>query len=130
LNSAAFAFKVPPHGSVGDLGRNSIAGPGFWNVDFSIAKSFSLFGKESRRLQLRGDFFNVFNHANLGAPGGLMNAPLSDRGFPTMFFYNSNPNPAFGQALYGVSRQTTGFTAFSPLAAQQRQIQLQIKLFF
>jgi hypothetical protein len=115
---------------VGGLGRNSIAAPGFWNVDFSIAKSFSLFGKESRRLQFRSDFFNVFNHANLGAPGGFMNAPYSIRGFPTLVIYNPSPNPAFGQALYGVSRQTTGSTAFSPLAAQQRQIQLQIKLFF
>lgn len=130
LNPAAFETQLPPEGSAGGLGRNSIAGPGFWNVDISIARSFHLFGKEANKLQLRGDFFNVFNHANLGAPDGYMNAPYPIQLFNSGVGYNPAFNPAFGQAFYGVSRQTTGLTAFAPLAAQQRQIQFQIKLFF
>jgi hypothetical protein len=111
LNQKAFTLPAA-EGTLGALGRNSIAGPGFWNVDLSVARSFPLFRSETRRLQIRADFFNAFNHANLNAPDGYKDSPT------------------FGQALYGQSTKSTGFTAVTPLAAQQRQIQLQIKLFF
>ena len=34
-----------------------------WNVDFSLAKNFSL--RENVRLQIRTDMFNALNHTNL-----------------------------------------------------------------
>lgn len=48
-------------GAVATAGRNTLQLPGINNVDFSIFKNFR-FG-ERRRIQLRADFFNVFNHA-------------------------------------------------------------------
>ena len=36
----ATAFVNPPPGVLGSVGRNAFAGPGFWNVDLSLAKSF------------------------------------------------------------------------------------------
>lgn len=48
--------------------RNAFRGPGFWNVDLAIYKEF-FFG-EKYRLQLRGEFYNAFNHANLFVSGG------------------------------------------------------------
>jgi hypothetical protein len=43
--------------------RNAFRGPGFWNVDTGIYKNFRI--SESKSVQLRGEFFNVFNHSNL-----------------------------------------------------------------
>jgi hypothetical protein len=42
--------------------RNSVRGPGFWNVDFGLSKRVR-FGTQA--LQLRLEAYNVFNHANL-----------------------------------------------------------------
>ncbi len=44
-------------------GRDAFRGPGNWNVDFAIHKTFTL--TERVKLQLRGEAFNVFNHSNL-----------------------------------------------------------------
>lgn len=60
------AFQQPPDGTFGNLQRNSIYGPGFWNVDFSVAKSTKL--TENLNLQLRFEFFNIFNHPNFALP--------------------------------------------------------------
>jgi hypothetical protein len=43
--------------------RNAFRGPGFWNVDTGVYKNFRI--SESKSLQLRGEFFDVFNHSNL-----------------------------------------------------------------
>ena len=43
--------------------RNAFYGPGFWNVDTGIYKSIHFTERVS--LQLRGELFNVFNHANM-----------------------------------------------------------------
>ncbi len=95
----------------GNLGRNSFAGPGFWSVDTSVARSFGLPGSETARLQFRADFFNVFNHANLGQPSGDLSG-------------------SFGLATYGTPASTGGFPPLLPLAEQARQIQLQLRLLF
>lgn len=68
LDPAAFAAPaiVTASGAQerpGDLGRNAYFGPGMWNWDASLAKAFTI--TERVHLQLRGDFFNVFNHTNL-----------------------------------------------------------------
>lgn len=47
--------------------RNQFRGPGFWNVDFAAFKNFNI--TENTRLQLRGEFYNVFNHANMFVDG-------------------------------------------------------------
>jgi hypothetical protein len=64
LNSAAFAF---PAGNFGDLGRDEVYGPGFWNVDFSLTKDTKL--TERLTLQLRAEAFNIFNHPQFALPG-------------------------------------------------------------
>lgn len=47
--------------------RNAFRGPGFWNVDLGIYKNVPL--GETTRLQFRGEFYNAFNHANMGVIG-------------------------------------------------------------
>lgn len=52
----------------GDMApRNAFRGPGFWNVDLGLYKSINI--TEKYKLQLRGEFFNVFNHPSLAING-------------------------------------------------------------
>jgi hypothetical protein len=56
-----------PGNNFGNLGRNSVVGPRFTNMDFSLAKNTKL--TERMNLQFRCDAFNLFNHPNYGQPG-------------------------------------------------------------
>jgi hypothetical protein len=61
----------PPLGQFGNMGRNTFQDTGFRNLDFSVAKNIH-FG-ERYRLQLRAEFFNIFNHPNFANPYGGQN---------------------------------------------------------
>jgi outer membrane receptor protein involved in Fe transport len=65
INPLAFAY---PAGNFGDLGRDAVYGPGFWNIDFSVTKDTKL--TERLNLQFRAEFFNIFNHPQFALPGG------------------------------------------------------------
>jgi hypothetical protein len=67
-------ITAPAYGSQGNMGRNIFRGPSFKNWDFSISKAFRL--HENVRLQIRGEFFNILNHANFDVFS--MNTDLSD----------------------------------------------------
>jgi hypothetical protein len=67
----------------GNLGRNVIIGPGFNNTDLSIIKNTKL--AEDFRLQFRAEFFDLFNHANFGQPGNVVNTPAFGRITSTRF---------------------------------------------
>ena len=62
LNPAAFATN--PTGTYGNLGRDSLRGPGTFNFDVSLSRRFKL--QEKFTLQARAEAFNVINHTNLG----------------------------------------------------------------
>jgi hypothetical protein len=64
-------------------------GPGLWNFDIGIQKTFRI--TEKHRVQLRGDGLNAFNHFNLGAPNAAI-ADVRDGGVP---------NPNAGKILGG-----------------------------
>jgi hypothetical protein len=59
-------FTAARPGFYGNLGRNTLIGPGLAVVDFSLAKSFQL--TEDKRIQFRSEFFNAFNHPNFSNP--------------------------------------------------------------
>jgi len=69
FNQCAFAQPTAePFGpAFGTEGRNVLTGPGYTNVDLSLAKNIVL-RDESHRLQLRGEFFNLLNHPNFDIP--------------------------------------------------------------
>ena len=114
LNPAS--FTAPANNLIGNVGRNSTAGPGFWTVDASIAKSFHLpILGDSGRVQLRGDFFNIFNHTNLANPD------------PDALILGS---PTFGAAQFGRTGRPSSSLLVSPLDETPRQIQLQLKVTF
>jgi len=96
----------------GNLGRNSFAGPGLFNIDVSLSRSFRLSrGNESRRALFRADAFNFLNHANLQPPSNQLGA--SDFGFAT-----------YGRQGRG------GFPGLAPFRETGRRIQLMLQVYF
>ena len=57
----------------GNLGRNVVIGPGFFNADLSVRKTLTV--ARDHQVQLRVDAFDVFNHANFGPPGNVVGSP-------------------------------------------------------
>jgi len=70
LNRGAFTLiPTGPSGAPirpGNLGKNALRGPGFWNLDLSVSKNF-LF-RERYGLKFRADVFNATNSVRLGNP--------------------------------------------------------------
>ena len=69
LNTAAFV--AGPVGTFGNAGWNSLRGPHFFDMDVSLSRWFTV--RESQRLQLRFEFFNVTNYVNFNNPSGGLN---------------------------------------------------------
>ena len=61
------AFQANPVGQPGSLGRNVIAQPNTWTLNFSLLRDFPISEKYGR-FQFRSEFFNIFNNVNLGGP--------------------------------------------------------------
>ena len=78
-----YAFQVPS-GDFGNLGRDRVFGPKFWNVDFSISKNIRLW--ENAILQFRVEMFNIVNHPNFALPGAFITPGVNADG-------TRNPNP-------------------------------------
>ena len=67
------AYAAPPVNTFGTNPRNSLRGPDLSNFDFSLAKSWSIPGWESGKVQLRMDAENVFNHPSFRNPSNKLN---------------------------------------------------------
>jgi hypothetical protein len=64
-------FSLENLGEYGNAKRRFFSGPGIDNWDVALAKSLHF--TESKYLDLRFEFFNVFNHAQFLTPSGLIN---------------------------------------------------------
>jgi hypothetical protein len=73
IGSPGSAFGRPARGTFGNLPRNELRGPGYWNVDASLFKRFRIKGETN--LELRIEAQNVFNHVNLGQPDDTVGVP-------------------------------------------------------
>ncbi len=69
----ASCFVAPATGELGNAARVPVVGPDFVNTDFSLVKQIALPGKETG-LNFRAEFFNLFNHPELGSPVNDINA--------------------------------------------------------
>jgi hypothetical protein len=65
------AFTAPPAYTYGNVGRNTVYGPGLQTMDLSLVRSFNI--AEKARFEARGEFFNALNHTNLGTPNRFVN---------------------------------------------------------
>lgn len=73
FNTAAFAEVPAGANRPGNSGRFIIETPAISRWDFSLFKQFHL--KERVNLQVRGESFNVLNHANFNAPTTTFGSP-------------------------------------------------------
>ena len=65
FNTASFANPTPPwnggpNEGFGNAGKDVVVGPGLANFNWSLFKTITF--KESMNLELRFEYFNVFNH--------------------------------------------------------------------
>ena len=126
-NSAAFSvptgYDGTPGQNLGDVGRNWLRGPGFFQWDFSAMKSFDV--THTVKLQLRTDLFNIINHPNYSNPdGGLCSALTYGAAGQTA---TCTPNSNFGMTSSTVANQTGNGQIGNGTA---RQAQFSLKLLF
>jgi hypothetical protein len=99
-------FSLPAPGTLGNLQRDYMPGPGIVSLDYAVMKDTSI--KEKAHLQFRAEFFNLANHPNFGLP---------------------NPN-VFVQAANGGGTYNPTFGKITTTTTSSRQIQLALKLIF
>jgi hypothetical protein len=78
FDTFAFAPVNIPAGQAqrfGSVGRNTVIGPGFFNIDLGLFRTISL--TEHVKLQLRGEALNVLNHPNFSNPGADVSSSAS-----------------------------------------------------
>lgn len=107
------AFSAPAYGTVGNVGRDTLTGPGYSDWDASLLKSTKL--TEQVRVQFRAEFFNILNHTNLQVPNAVV--------------YTTGPTQGTtaNQTAAVVANPTAGVITS---AATSRQIQLGVKVLF
>ncbi len=107
------AFRAPAFGTVGNLGRDTLTGPGFADWDLSLLKSTRI--SERARVQFRAEVFNLLNHTNLLTPNAVI--------------FSSGPSQGntAAQTTAAVQSPTAGVIT---AASTSRQIQLGLKFIF
>ena len=60
----------------GNVGRNILRGPQQFNMDFSISKRFRI--DETKNIEFRAEFFNLFNTVNYANPISNLNFATTD----------------------------------------------------
>jgi len=63
----AAAFTAPAVGTYGNVGNNSIVGPGYWDWSEAVSRQFQI--REGQRVEFRAEAFNVTNSLRAGNPG-------------------------------------------------------------
>lgn len=95
-------YYLPPYGTLGNVSRDNLIGPGLWDLDFSLLKNTKL--TEKVNLELRAEFFNILNHASLGNPTPGFTFTGDPIGWPLV-----NPGtPSTNPADYAITTVTQG----------------------
>ncbi len=122
LNPAAFA--IPKPGTFGNLERNSIHGPSFFQQDLIVAKKFAI--TEGTNIEFRSEFFNIFNLTNFANPPAQLPSTFAAGTAVTL-----QPGQPFTTALassaFGVVNRTVERTVG---LGTNRQIQFALRLNF
>ena len=112
INPAAFAAPAP--GTFGNAPRDLFPGPGTWQIDTGLSKVFPM--GERARVEFRSEFYNVFNHPQLGQPQATFNP--------------ANP-VGFGGITTTVNLNTAIISPISPVGSgTPREIQFALRLDF
>jgi len=118
-------FLVPVAARQGSLGRNSLRGFPFYEMNLSLRRQFNF--TERLNLQFRAEFFNIFNHPNFADPASSLGSVSSTGVFtPTTF---GRSQSMLGRTL-GTGGGTTG--GLNPLyqVGGPRSLQFGLKIQF
>ena len=108
------AFLAPAAGAVGNLRRDTLTGPGFANLDLSLAKSTMI--HERVNAQFRAEFFNILNHTNLQTPNPVV--------------FSSGPQQSTTASALTAPAVLSPTAGVVTAAATSRQLQFGLKLLF
>ncbi|MGH9354021.1 MAG: carboxypeptidase regulatory-like domain-containing protein [Terriglobia bacterium] len=81
------AYIAPANGTYGNVGRDTLIGPGLASLDFSLSKNTQI--SEKVRLQFRAEFFNLLNRANFNTPNAVVYTAAASAPSPTAGVINS-----------------------------------------
>lgn len=117
INPAAFAN---PAGEFGTTPRDFVRGPGTWQVDLGAGKKFPLW--ERGQLEFRAEFYNIFNHPQLGQPQATCDVSSSaPEGCPT----------GFGSIINTVNLNTSIVNPITPVGSgTPREMQFALRFDF
>ena len=73
------AYTANAAGTFGTLGRNTLVGPGYADLDLSIFKAFPMPFSERHKVEFRAECFNSLNRVNLGNPTTTFSSSLFGR---------------------------------------------------
>ena len=104
FNTACFQQVPDTTGTFGNTGRNTVRGPGQFNVDASLIKNTKI-GSISSELRL--EIFNLFNNPQF-----------------------ANPNGQLGNAAFGTVSAMLASPSCALCGTTERQMQLAVKLRF
>ncbi len=71
------AFTANPAGTFGNVGRDTLQGPGFLGLDLAFSRLFDL--RENWKLEARFEAFNSLNHTNFNNPGASISSSTFGR---------------------------------------------------
>ncbi len=109
-------YDGTPGATIGDVGRNALRAPAYFQFDFSGMKSFLI--TERMNVQFRADVFNIFNHPNFANPdGGICT---------TVGVGACTPNANFGRVGETIASEDGTQVG----GGTNRQIQLSLKFVF
>jgi hypothetical protein len=120
LNPAA--FTTPKPGTFGNLQRNSLHGPKFFQFDTILSKTFRL--TESFNVEFRTEIFNLFNSTNFANPPGTLPNVL---GTGTNQLQPGQPFTTAAAGAFGIVNSTVARTVG---IGTNRQIQFALRLMF
>jgi hypothetical protein len=125
---------LPTNGRPPYIGRNSIVGPGFNNVDFRISRKVPI--HEGIYMQFAGEAFNLLNHTVItGVVGTYSTYSTASASTPACSTTASAPTGSVVQGCYA-PQSGTGVNAFRATNGTNnglygpRQLQVSAKLFF
>jgi hypothetical protein len=119
-----FAMTAQTVNRNGSLGRNALRGFGFQQFDFAARRQFNL--TERVGLQLRAEFFNLFNRANFADPGGGLNFTTPTAALPDG---RLTATTTFGQSTAMLRSSLGGLNPVYQVGGP-RSIQLALRLQF
>jgi hypothetical protein len=84
---------LTPSGPYGNLPRNALTSPNYWNIDLGLQKNFAL--PERMHLQFRIEAFNVLNHTNFRAPNDDRSSSVFGQNGPGSTYSSRQMQAAF-----------------------------------